>query len=48
MKAIADKGKVKVGGGMISLVKSKPPVVGDQGKIKIVGDANGSIKPVKK
>jgi len=54
MKAIADNGKIKIGGGVINLiktqplVKTKPPVVADSGKIKIGGGAIQLIKPVKK
>ena len=48
MKAIADKGKIKIGGGAINLNKAKPPVVADSGKIKIGGGAIQLIKPVKK
>jgi hypothetical protein len=45
MKIIADKGKIKIGGGAISLIK---PAVADKGKIKIGGGAINLIKPVKK
>jgi hypothetical protein len=45
MKAIADKGKIRIGGGFISLVK---PVVKDKGKIKIGGGFISLIKPIKK
>jgi hypothetical protein len=45
MKAIADKGKIKIGSVTISLVK---PAVADTGKIKIGGAAISLIKPVKK
>lgn len=45
MKAIADKGKIKIGGGAINLIK---PAVTDKGKIKIGGGAISLIKPVKK
>lgn len=45
MKAIADKGKIRIGGGFISLVK---PAVADKGKIKIGGGMINLIKPVKK
>jgi hypothetical protein len=48
MKAIADKGKIKIGGGAINLIKTKPPVVTDSGKIKIGGGAIQLVKPVKK
>jgi hypothetical protein len=47
MKAIADKGKIKIGGGAINLIKTKPPVVTDSGKIKIGGGAIQLVKPVK-
>jgi hypothetical protein len=45
MKAIADNGKIKIGGGAISLIK---PTVKDKGTIKIGGGAISLIKPVKK
>jgi hypothetical protein len=45
MKAIADKGKIKIGGGAISLIK---PSVKDKGKIKIGGGAISLIKPTKR
>jgi hypothetical protein len=48
MKAIADKGKIKIGGGAINLIKTKPPTVTDNGKIKIGGGAIQLVKPVKK
>lgn len=45
MNVIADKGKIKVGGGNINLVK---PAVVDKGKIKIGGGAISLIRPPKK
>jgi hypothetical protein len=45
MKAIADQGKIKVGGGSINLIK---PTVKDKGKIKIGGGSISLLKPVKK
>ena len=45
MKATADKGKIKIGGGNINLIK---PAVADKGKIKIGGGGINLIKPVKK
>lgn len=48
MKAIADKGKIKIGGAAINLIKTKPPVTVDSGKVKIGGGAIQLIKPVKK
>ena len=48
MKAIADKGRIRIGGGAISLIKVKPPVVKDSGKVKIGGGTIDLVKPVKK
>jgi hypothetical protein len=45
MKVVSDKGKIKIGGGAISLIK---PAVADKGKIKTGGGAISLIKPVKK
>jgi hypothetical protein len=45
MKVVADKGKIKIGGGGINLIK---PAVADKGKIKIGGGGISLIKPVKK
>ena len=45
MKAIVDKGKIKIGGGSISLIK---PAVADKGKIKIGGSSISLTKPEKK
>jgi hypothetical protein len=45
MKAIADKGKIRIGGGVINLIK---PAVADKGKIRIGGGMINLIKPVKK
>jgi len=45
VKIIADKGKIKIGGSSINLVK---PAVADKGKIKIGGSAISLIKPTKK
>jgi hypothetical protein len=45
MKIIADKGKIKIGGGSINLIK---PAVTDKGKIKIGGGNISLVKPIKK
>ena len=45
MKIIADKGKIKIGGGSINLIK---PAVTDKGKIKIGGGNISLVKPTKK
>jgi hypothetical protein len=45
MKVVADKGKIKIGGSAINLIK---PAVADKGKIKIGGSSISLIKPVKK
>jgi len=45
MKAIADKGKIRIGGGAVKIIKTKPPVVTDSGKINIGG---GNITLIKK
>ena len=45
MKIIVDKGKIKIGGASINLVK---PAITDKGKIKIGGAAISLIKPTKK
>ena len=51
MKSISDSGKVKIGGGIITLIK--PPkeaakAVADSGKVKIGGSMITFIKPAKK
>jgi hypothetical protein len=45
VKIIADKGKIKIGGGAINLIK---PAVTDKGKIKTGGGNISLIKPTKK
>jgi hypothetical protein len=45
MRIVADKGKIKIGGGAINLIK---PAVTDKGKIKIGGGNISLIKPTKK
>jgi hypothetical protein len=45
VKIIADKGKIKIGGSAINLIK---PAVADKGKIKIGGSSISLIKPTKK
>jgi hypothetical protein len=45
VKIIADKGKIKIGGAAINLIK---PAVTDKGKIQIGGAAISLIKPTRK
>ena len=45
MKATADNGKIRIGGGTAKIIKTKPPVVTDSGKINIGG---GNITLIKK
>jgi len=44
MKATADKGKIRIGGGAIKIIKTKPPAVTDSGKIRI---GAGNVKIIK-